>query len=271
MLKLIPDFKNMKKKCLIVYIGCGYSGSSHHHTGTYSIDMRENRKNHHENVFYYLEKNNYDLDFCLFTNKHEKYDDFIDEYKSIKIDYSDFTVEDFECLLYYCEMRALSGWGPGNFNSGGRLLKLKGELPKYDLYVFVRSDLFFKKRIEELNVDFDKLNYLWAETDPTFFSDREYYVNNYGSEMFFWNHHNRVSGATFLITPYKFVNIVTRYLWADHLSLFLMLKDLNPLFTIKDVNVMCGLQNAYVSDANSFENPIYLFNKKRLNKTNIIG
>jgi hypothetical protein len=254
----------MQKRCLVFYMGAGYIKDEPNYYGSYSysVDMRENRSNHYENVFSKLENNGYHLDFCLLTNKHEMYEEFVKDYNAINIEYDEISQSDLDCLEhYYFKLKVPTGEGPGTLRSGGRFLKIKSKIPEYDIYVFLRADLLFKKSIDQLSIDFDKINYLWVETDHKFFSNRDEFIAEYGSEFYFWNLYNRVSGNTFNIVAKKYINMFTNYIWSDHMSLHLMISDLHPLVSIDDINIMCGFDCAYVSDANKFENPIFTFNK----------
>jgi len=80
----------------------------------------------------------------------------------------------------------------------------------------------------------------------------------------FWNLYNRVNGNVFNVIPKKYFNVFINYIWAEHLALYLMLKDLSPLITEKDIHFICGDSECYVTDPNVIENPIYYFNKKIL-------
>lgn len=255
----------MNKKCLVFYIGAGYivDSPNYYDWYRYSLDMRDNRSNHYENIFSKLEKMGYDLDFSLITNMHEKYEEFINEYNAIHIEYEDVNESDLSCLNhYYFNFKVPTREGPGNFRPGCRFLKIRSKIPDYDLYVFLRADVLFKKSLDDLSLDVNKINYLWAETDEAFFYNKEEFLSQYSNEMYFWNLYNRVSGNIFHVVPKKFINVFKNYIWAEHMSLHLMIKDLYPLISVDDVNIMCGLDRAYVSDANRFENPIFTFNKK---------
>jgi hypothetical protein len=41
-----------------------------------------------------------------------------------------------------------------------------------------------------------------------------------------------------------------------------MLKDLSPIITLEDVNLMVGYDRCYATDARFCENPVYILNKK---------
>jgi hypothetical protein len=254
-----------KKKCLIIYIGNGYSEESLSYDGSYSysIDMRDNRENHQKYVYSPLIEMGYSVDTLLMTNKHEKYNEFLDEYNSLRIYYDDITAQDEENLYnYYFNLKVIEGYGPGTFKSGGRFLKLRQKIPTYDLYVFVRADTQFKISMSEMDINFKKINYLWPETDIQFFTDRETAIKIYGDEKLFWNSYYRVNGNVFNVVPKKFFNIFTNYCWAEHCAVHLMIRDLSPLITIKDIHLICGEDKCYVADPKIVENPIYTFNKK---------
>jgi len=126
--------------------------------------------NHFQNVYQPLESKGYKVDTLLMTNKHEKYEEFLKIYKSIKVDYDDITKEDERILYdYYFKLKVPYQGGPGSFKSGGRFLKLKESIPEYDLYVFIRADAHLKSSMDDMNIDYTKINYLWPETDVLYF------------------------------------------------------------------------------------------------------
>ena len=82
----------------------------------------------------------------------------------------------------------------------------------------------------------------------------------------FWNNYNRVNGNVFNVVPKKYFNVFINYIWADHLAVHLMIRDLSPLVTVNDIHLICGEDECYVADTNVIENPIYVFNKKILER-----
>lgn len=256
-----------KKKCLVIYIGNGYSEKSlsYDSSYSYSIDMRDNKENHEKCIYSPLVEMGYIVDTLLMTNKHEKYDEFLDEYNSLRIHYDDITPQDESILYnYYFGLKVVGGYGPGTFKSGGRFLKLREEIPSYDLYVFIRSDAQFKLSISDMNIDYKKINYLWPETDIQFFTDGENFRKIYRYEKLFWDMYYRVNGNVFNVVPKKFFNAFINYYWAEHCAVYLMTKDLSPLITIEDIHLICGYDKCYVTDVTVLDNPIYTFNKKIL-------
>lgn len=251
------------KKALVIYIGCGYSEreTSYDNTYVYQIDMRENYSNHLENVFKPLEKMGYSHDFMLLTNKHEKFEEFQKFYNAIDVYYDDFTSKDFQILHdFYFNKYDIP---PGHCTSGGRFLKIKDEIPEYDLYLMIRADLRFKMSIDNLKIDLDKINWLWPETDYRFYThQKEEYLERFGSDRWFWDNTKRVNGNFFNVVPKKFFNAFRHYIYMEHVSLFYMLKELSPLITMDDVNLMLGDENCYVSDQRFCENPVVALNKK---------
>ena len=256
-----------KKTCLVVYIGNGFSKEQQSYNGsyTYSVDMRDNRKNHKECIYNPLFKLGYSIDTSLVTNKHEFYEGFKKEYGAINLQYDDITPEDEKNLeeFFYLKIDRNLGWGPGQFKSGGRFLKLKEKIPEYDLYVFVRADASFKITLDKLNVDYDKINYLWPETDYRFFTEGSHAFYQTGkNERWFWDTYKRINGNVLNVIPKKYVNIFLNYFWLEHLSVYFMTESLHPLITLEnDINLMCGDKNCYVTDVNVCENPVFTFNK----------
>lgn len=254
------------KTCLLIYIGNGYSENVTDYSGsyTYSVDMRDNKDNHEKMIVRPLKTAGYKVDTVLITNKHKYYTEFVDYYKAIPINYSEISTQDLKTLTRYFNYKIPERWGPGNFRSGGRLLNLKEPLPEYDIYVFVRADAHFKRSITTLDIDENKINYLWAETDFRFFTEeRESFMESLGSEFWFWNTYNRVNGNVLNVVPKKYINVFTNYFWLEHLSLHGMLRDLYPVISFpQDVHLMMGLENAYVTDQRFCENPLFTFNKR---------
>jgi hypothetical protein len=83
--------------------------------------MRENYENHQEKIIKPLEQRGYKVDIALLTNKHEKYDEFVEYYNAIPLDYEDFNEEDSTIIETYYRWR--SDIQPGIPKSGGRFLK----------------------------------------------------------------------------------------------------------------------------------------------------
>jgi hypothetical protein len=256
----------MEKKCLIVYFGNGYSENvlSHNLEYYYSVDMRENKENHYEKIYQPLYDLGYKIDNVLVTNKHEHYDEFVKEYSAIPVFYDEITKEDEDNLYNYYALKVPKEHGPGSLRSGGRFLKLVDKLPEYDQYVFIRADVQFKVKLTDLKVDFEKINYLWPETDYRLYTDlRQSFMDTIKTEKIYWNQYYRVNGNVLNVVPKKYINIFLTYFWLEHVSLYMMFKELEPLITYeKDVNLMCGEDTCYVSDIRYCENPIYTFNKK---------
>lgn len=255
------------KTCLVVYIGNGYSENSpsYDNAYTYSVDMRDNKANHHRCIYRPLQKLGYKIDTALVTNKHKHYDEFVKEYNAIPIGYDDVSQSDLKLMTKIFELKIPERWGPGNFRSGGRFLKLHHKFPDhYDQYVFVRADAHFKMKLDEFKIDENKMNYLWAETDFRYHTEmRQKFLDNLGPESWFWDTYNRVAGNVLSVVPKKYINVFLSYYWLEHLSLHGMLKDLSPLITVEnDVNIMMGLDNFFVTDIRYTENPVYTFNKK---------
>lgn len=251
-------------KALVIYIGNGFSENVqvYDKSYSYSVDMRDNFINHTEKIFNPLRRRGYKLDFALLTNKHRLYDEFVEFYKAIPLEYEDFNAEDSKILHDYYFWK--SDIPPGWFYSGGRFLKLRNKIPDYDLYVIIRADLSFKIGLEELNVNYEKMNWLWPETDFKVFCEdlRQEYINDMGSECWCWEYYHRVNGNTFNIIPPKFFNAYTKYIWMEHTSFHHMLKELYPLVTINDINMMLGYEKCYVTDVRFTDNPVYNINKK---------
>jgi hypothetical protein len=254
------------KTCLLIYIGNGYSVDSPNYNGsyTYSVDMRDNQDNHNEMIIQPLKDVGYSVDKMVVTNKHKFYHEFVKELEAIEVDYEDFSRKDEKFYLELYERKVPQLWGPGNFRSGGRLLKLKQPLPEYDLYVFVRADAEFKLSLKDLKVDQNKMNFLWAETDFRMFTERrEEFLEAYGTEWWFWNTYNRVAGNVLNVIPKKYLNIFISYYWMEHVALHGILRDLSPVITVEhDVNLMMGYEKCYVTDVRFSENPVYTIKKK---------
>jgi hypothetical protein len=251
------------KKALVIYIGNGYSEKeySYDNSYSYSVDMRENFENHKEMIFEPLMDMGYESEIMLVTNKHKKYDEFVDFYGAIPVEYEDLTHDDFEILKNYYFSK--SEIPPGNFRSGGRLLKITSEIPKADIYVVIRADVQFLVSLSSLSVDFEKMNWLWPETDWEIFTEfKDHYLKNMGTEFSPWNLHRRVNGNAFNIIPHRFFNVFKNYISMEHTSFRYMYKELNPLVQLSDIHLMLGEENCYVSDMRFCQNPVYKLNKK---------
>jgi hypothetical protein len=212
-----------------------------------------------------LKEAGYNVDTMIVTNKHKYYDKFVEEYGAIPIEYDEVSQSDLKLMTKMYEFKVPEKWGPGNFRSGGRFLKLHRPFPDhYDQYVFVRADAHLKMRLDEFKIDDNKMNYLWGETDFRYFTDmRQKFLDNLGPESWFWDNYNRVAGNVLSVVPKKYIKVFLSYYWLEHLSLHGMIRDLSPLITVEnDVNIMMGLDNFYVTDIRFTENPVYTFNKK---------
>jgi len=227
--------------------------------------MRDNRDNHNKMIVEPLKEAGYNVDTMIVTNKHKYYDKFVEEYGAIQIEYDEVSQSDLKLMTKMYEFKVPEKWGPGNFRSGGRFLKLHRPFPDhYDQYVFVRADAHFKMRLDEFKIDDNKMNYLWGETDFRYYTDmRQKFLDNLGPESWFWDNYNRVAGNVLSVVPKKYIKVFLSYYWLEHLSLHGMIRDLSPLITVEnDVNIMMGLDNFYVTDIRFTENPVYTFNKK---------
>lgn len=253
----------MKKTCLVIYIGNGYSDLELSADGAYSYatDMKENYENHQEKIFNPLRDMGYEVEFALLTNKHEKYAEYFRYYNAIFLDYDEVSDQDFEIMKNYFFWRY--NVPPGNFRSGGRFKKLKNKIPDYDTYVIIRTDTWFLMDLNSLNVDFNKMNWLWPESDWQIWTEfKKDYLSDGKTEFTPWKNHNRVNGNVFNIIPHKFFRMFSNYIWCEHATLHVMLRELYPLVTLDDVNMMLGMDKAYCTDIRYCENPVYTFNKK---------
>lgn len=254
------------KTCLVFYFGNGYTERewSYINMYEYSVDMRDNRKNHEDKIFGPLRKKGYSIDISLVTNKHKNYDKFLKEYSAIKLDYEDITKEETKMLYDYYKLRVPQQYGPGFILSGARFLKIKDKIPEYDLYLFIRADLLFKKSVNDMDINYEKINYLWPESDDCFFNEkREDYIKMFGSEDFFWKSYNRINGNYFNVVPKKYINMFLAYYWTEHMSLHLMLKDFGPIISLEnDFHIICGVEKFYSSNTRVCDNPIVKTSKK---------
>jgi hypothetical protein len=261
-----------EKTCLIIYFGNGFSKNQNSYNGeySYSVDMRDNKENHNKYVLSPLTELGYKIDTAIVTNKHEFYEGFKKEYNAIDLDYEDIIPEDENTFenFYHLKIDRSSGWGPGQYKSGGRLFKLKDKLPEYDLYVLIRADTEFKISIKNLDVDYNKINYLWPETDYRFFTgEKEVFYSTGITEKYFWDTYKRINGNVFNIVPKKYINVFLNFFWLEHMSVYFMTEYLNPIITLEnDINLMCGTESCYVTDVRVCNNPVFTFNKKILKK-----
>jgi hypothetical protein len=254
------------KSCLVIYIGAGYVKDHFHYSGdySYSIDMRENKQNHWDKIYKPLLRDGYKINTLLLTNKHEKINEFRDFYGCIGIEYDDLTQEDSDNLFKYYELKNPIANGYGQPFSGGRFLKLKQEIPEYDIYVIVRADCYFKMGLDELNVKYDKMNWLWRETHIKYFTNREEFEKLWEDWGFFWRETKRVNGNVLNVIPRKYFGVFKSYIWLEHLSLFMILNDLKPLVTLEDVNFMLESDDFFVTDSHLVDNPVFFFNKTEI-------
>jgi len=253
----------MSKTCLIIYIGNGYSELERNHDGAYSYttDMKENFENHEEKIFNPLREKGYELDFALLTNKHEKYAEYFRYYNAIFLDYDEISDYDYDVMRNYYFWKY--DVPPGSFKSGGRFKKLKNKIPEYDIYAVIRTDAWFLMSVNELTIDFEKMNWLWPETDwMVFTEERDAYLSDGKTEFWPWIKNRRVNGNVFNIIPFKFFRAFSNYIWMEHATLGIMLQELYPLVTLDDVNMMLGMDKCYCTDIKYCKNPVYTFNKK---------
>jgi len=254
--------------CLVIYIGNAYSPNSLSYNGEYrySVDVRDNFENHEEMIFNPLRQWGFEVHKCFLTNKHEKYGEFVEEFADIELFYDDITSEDYQIFKdYYFKLENRNGNGPGTFWSGGRFKKLNHPIPDYDQYIIIRADAQFKLSLNDMSVDLDRMNWLWPETDVQYFSaGMEETREQWGSEFQFWDSTWRVNGNVLNVIPQKYFNVFQSYYWAEHMAVYLMIKDLSPIITIDDINLMMGKDNCYNTDARFCENPVYTFNKKTI-------
>jgi len=182
-------------------------------------------------------------------------------YNAIPLDYTDINQYEFNTMNKFHKMR--ENENTGFYYVGGRFLTLKTQIDDYDFYVVVRSDVLFKKKITELNIDYDKLNFLWPESPPQLFTPlREDFLRDGWHDLLWWEHNKRTNGLVINFFPKKYYNLYRSHIWREHLALYYMLKDTHPFFTMNDVNMIMGTKKGHVTDLRFETNPIYTFNKK---------
>tara|TARA_B110001454_G_scaffold211835_1_gene227955 strand:+ start:519 stop:1418 length:900 start_codon:yes stop_codon:yes gene_type:complete len=284
--------KRNMKKALVIFTGIGYEDDFKNtfkgkdvekmNDDDRKIDMLPQKSNYVTNIRKPLELMGYEVNSVLITNKHKLYDEYVELYDATKIDYDDITEADVDTFLNYYKLRCPQNWGMGYPAQGGRLLKLKEELPKADLYIFIRGDVVYKQKLNVLNIDIEKINYLWPETDYRYYQweklggwppyhadgtpndeglrkeilDKD--ANEFDKSIHFewWEEYNRVNGNTLHIVPSKYINMFISYYWLEHISLHLMLKDCQPYITLDDIHFICGM-NPHLSSTDMASNPIY--------------
>ena len=253
----------MEKTCLVIYVGVGYSDFEYNWDKTYifSVNMMDGYENHQKNVFEPLKRQGYSIKTALLTKKHKRYDEMLKFYDAITLEYDDINEYESNALQKFHKVRDTEN--TGFFQPGGRFLTLKTPIDHYDLYVIIRGDVLFKKSFDEINIDYDKVNFLWPESPPELSTHkREKLIQEGWYDLMWWDRDKRTNGIVFNVLPKKYFNLYKSHIWREHLALSYMIRDTYPLFSMEDVNMIMGFDKGYTTDLRFMSNPIYTFNKK---------
>jgi hypothetical protein len=159
-----------RKKAFVFYTGLSYYPNFFHcETGWhFDLDMEFGYKNHMQQLHNPLRNMGYDVSCAIITNKdnNPKYAKYLQMYNALDMSY-DSEVSDFEIesMINYFKVRyeRFDAFSFGYPIQGFRFLTIRDPIPAADIYIFIRCDLNLKNPINKLNIDYNKINYLWTE------------------------------------------------------------------------------------------------------------
>lgn len=261
---LFIESHKKNKKAFIFYTGISYwKRFPHSETGLYfDLDMESSYDNHMKMLHEPLQKMGYDVDCCIITNKdnNPKYNKYIKMYKALDFTYqSNMQQWEIDVMANYFNMR-FPRFGAFSFGypvQGFRLLTIQEPIPAADIYIFCRCDLLLKKSINKINIDYNKINYLWKE-EGVYRRQQENITSPYQSNSG-WSICRRVSGNMLNVVPRKHIKKFLSNYWLEHCSMYAMLRDYDTL-TEKDFHIVLGDQ-MYDSCIEREPNPIFTHNR----------
>ena len=254
----------LNKTAYIFYTGLSYA-TNYKNPNTdnrYDLNMEHAFANHMSHLHAPLEKMGYKVSCSIITNKNDNpnYKRTTRLYNAKELPYEDVpykeTVQAAEQWFDFRYQRFLAmGWGYGM--QGARLLTIP-EIPKADIYLFVRCDLKLKKPLDELNIKYDKINYMWKEEEAHRQNWCGYYktkIDKSSHPRSAWNLHRRVGGNMLNVVAFKYIKAFVEFYWMEHCALLAMLRA-SDYITLDDVHFMCG-DEMYDSGVFKGENPIF--------------
>ena len=253
-----------KKKVFIFYTGISFwQRFLHSETGNlFDIDMEGSYENHMKMLHKPLSKMGYDVNCAIVTNKlgNPKYKKYLSMYKAVDLDYkTDPTQAEIDNLARYFDLKFGSGgaFGFGFPIQGFRLLTIKDPVPEADLYIFCRCDLLLKNSIDKLNIDWDKINYLWKEEG--IYRKQELGIETPDHPKSGWSICNRVAGNMLNVVPSRHIKKFINNYWLEHCSMHAMLKDHDDIDKT-DFHIVLG-DEMYDSCTERQANPIFTHNR----------
>lgn len=239
-------------KILVIYSGVSYREKYEHCYGQYfTVDMSRLYSNHENKIHKPLRKMGFEVSKTIITNLHGniKLQYLEKKYKTIKLNYSEATQDQFERCVNYQRAIYPKAINFGFPYQGIRLLNLTTPLPEADFYLFLRCDAKYKFPLSELNLDFSgKINFLWKEMGA-----RE--IGSIKNPKQAYNTYYRTNGNFLHLVPRKYIKGFVSHYWMEHCMLYALLRDMDG-FSLDDVHFVCG-DECYDSDTFVCNNPIF--------------
>ena len=256
-----------RKKAFIFYTGLSYCKNFYHcETGDhFDLDMDFSYDSHMQQLHEPLNNMGYDVDCAIITNKdnNPKYKNYLKKYIALDLNYqSDVSDQEIESMVNYFNARynRFDAFSFGFPIQGFRLLTIQDPIPSADIYVFIRCDLLLKNPINRINIDYNKINYLWKE-EGIYRAQTENITDSTHPESC-WNKHYRVSGNMLHVVNKKYIKSFISHFWMEHCSLQALLRDCDGI-SMKDVNIVCG-NDLYDSCVARQDNPIFTHSRKKV-------
>tara|TARA_R100000008_G_C3582949_1_gene169889 strand:+ start:258 stop:1076 length:819 start_codon:yes stop_codon:yes gene_type:complete len=256
-----------RPKAFIFYTGLSYFPNFFHcETGwNFDLDMEFGYQNHMQYLHQPLSNMGYDVGCAIITNKENnpKYKRYLQLYNAFDMNYNG-DVNDFEIesMVNYFKVR-YERFGAFSFGypiQGFRFLTIQDPIPMADIYVFIRCDLILKKPLNEINIDYDKINYLWKEEGIHRRSQEGIASPNHPNSG--WSQHHRVCGNMLHVVNKKYIKSFLTHFWLEHCSMHAMLKDCDSV-TLQDFHIVCG-DEMYDSCTERESNPIFTHSRKKV-------
>jgi len=259
--------KGANRKAFVFYTGLSYYPNFYHcETGWhFDLDMEFGYDNHVKQLHQPLEKMGYEVNCAIITNKENnpKYNKYLKMYNALDMNYAgDVSDYEIETMINYFKVRyeRFDAFSFGFPIQGFRFLTIQDPIPSADIYIFIRCDLTLKKPINQINIDYNKINYLWKEEGIN--RAKEESISNVHDPNSGWSRHYRVCGNMLHVVNKRYIKSFLTHYWMEHCSMQAILRDCDSI-TFEDFHIVCG-DKMYDSCTERQANPIFNHARKRV-------
>ena len=258
-----------RKKAFVFYTGLSYYPNFYHcETGWhFDLDMEFSHHNHMKQLHAPLSQMGYDVECAIITNKEDnpKYQQYLKMYDAHDMDYNgNVSDHEIESMINYFKIR-YERFGAFSFGypiQGFRFLTIQDAIPTADIYIFIRCDLTLKKPLDQIDINYNKINYLWKEEGIHRAEQEGITTADHPNSG--WSQHHRVCGNMLHVVNKKYIKSFLTHFWLEHCSMHAMLKDCDSI-TLEDFHIVCG-DTMYDSCIERQPNPIFQHSRKKVEK-----